>query len=165
MKKYTLFILMSLTAFCAFGLTQEEKDKIYEAIIAEAKGPRELYSVSGIAPDRLFETNQRSPEEDCDEKSDPFWEAWNNNKEAARKAAEYLRSLPPSKIIPAYYELKLEGKLRAKVDRYAEIRLSETNKYDKASLLYVSNEKAIVPEKENLGLISIATVADLIRAF
>ncbi len=37
MKKYTLFILISLMACNALCLTQEEKDKIYEAIVAEAK--------------------------------------------------------------------------------------------------------------------------------
>ncbi len=152
MKK-TLFVLVSLMVLNIFGLTQEEKTKIYDAIVNNAKKPDELISFSSLCDEFIANTNKSISGEISDEKAEVIWEAIMKDKEEAEKAAAYLRSLPPSILIPAFYELGLEGKLRllSSVDRYAEVSLSETNKYDQSSILYLSNKKMIVRQKYRLN--------------
>lgn len=144
MKKYNLFILIYLTAFCAFSLTQEEKAKIYDAIIAEAKRPkisREVpWSPQKNAVRRSDNTNQL------------FLTTIFNDIMEAHKAWEYLHSLPPSVFVPAYYELRLEGKLRlcTSTNYYASLENWETNKYEKLSYLYTLNNMPIVKKEKDL---------------
>ncbi len=147
MKRYTLFIfLMTFNAFC---LTQEEKDKIYEAIIAEAKMPVDYRSESWVSI--LGKKHDREYSEvEYEKKIATLNDAIFKDTDKANEARSYLNSLPPSKLLPAFYELTLEGKIRESVDYYKYIDLDETNEYDKASLLYVSKDDAIVREKRDL---------------
>lgn len=152
MKKYTLFVLVSLMTFNAFCLTQEETDKIYEAIVAEAKNPGKIRFISHLE-NFEFDENEYTNQLPNEITLENLLDLINKDKEEAEKAATYLRSLPPSILIPAFYELRLEGKLRllSSVDRYAEVRLSETNKYDQSSILYLSKKKMIVRQKYRLN--------------
>lgn len=149
MRKHTLIVLLSLLTVNAFCLTQEEKDKIYEAIIAEAKMPvdsrsESWVSILGKQPDREYS------EVEYEKKIVTLSEAMFKDTEKADEARNYLNSLPPSTLFPAFYELRLEGKIRESVDYYKHIDLDETNEYDKASLLYVSKDGAIVQKKRSL---------------
>lgn len=148
--KNTLFILTSLIVLNVFGLTQDEKNKIYDAIVNNAKKPDELISFSSFCDELCANTNKSTREEISDEKAEVIWEAIAKDKEDAEKAAKYLASLPPSTLIPAFYELRAEGKLLTSVYHYVEAMACDTNKYDKSSLLYVSNKKLIVQKKNNL---------------
>lgn len=127
---------MTFNAFC---LTQEEKDKIYEAIMAEAKYPIISQSSDLFLGENIYSiTNSQ------------LREAILKDKEEASRAAEHLRSFPPSILIPTFYELKLEGKLRTPVDFYANMYKSETNEYEESSYLYILNNKPIVRKKRGL---------------
>lgn len=149
MKKYTLFLFVSLMACNAFCLTQEEKDKICEAIVAEAKLPCDYRSETSYLPRFLRKKTNKEPGEVYKKDVDLF-AAIRKDREEAYKASQYLNSLPPSTLIPAFYELTLEGKTRESVDYYAYIDIDETNEYDKASLLYVSKDKVILKKKRSL---------------
>ena len=159
MKKYTLFILMSLMAFNVFGLTQEEKDKIYEAIVAESKMPRRKFSPSScilpknntsqLPPEFAFDTYNETLIRTNPPKTN-FVGMISKLKADANKASKYLNSLPPSKLLPAFYELRLEGKIRESVDYYVTIDIKKTNKYDKADLVCVFEDEAIVRKKRSL---------------
>lgn len=175
MKKYTLIILIASMVLNAFCLTQEEKDKIYDAIIAEAKRPS-LLTPSSFRSDRsslggelaigftnLSSKAAREMLKDSNKLNAYFEEvekkyskelavsrAFTKDKEEAEKAAEYLSSLPPSIIIPAYYELALEGKLRTNVYYYSTVLSPQTNKYDESSYLCVINKIPIVKKKADL---------------
>lgn len=149
MKKHTLIVLLSLLTLNAFCLTQEEKDKIYEAIIAEAKMPVDYRSESWVSI--LGKKHDREYSEvEYEKKIATLNDAIFKDTDKANEARNYLNSLPPSMLIPAFYELRLEGKIRESVDYYKYIDLDETNEYDKASLLYVSKDYAIVREKRDL---------------
>lgn len=154
MKKYTLFILMSLMTLNAFSLTQEEKDKIYEAIVAEAKMPQ-TYVLSPrsdiIYPRGMIPISNITDIDIEDHKKIPSFINMHKDEAKANEARSYLNSLPPSKLLPAFYELRLDGKIRDSVDYYAYIDLDETNEYDKADLVRVFENEAIVRKKRELA--------------
>lgn len=135
MKKYTLFILISLMAFSVFSVTQEEKEKIFDAIVKKSKAPRISTVRSRLnyafRDDCTTITNQH------------ISEAIERDETTAYEAEKYLNSLPPSTLIPAFYELRLEGKLRTNANYYATMWGSETNKYDKSKYLYILNDPFI----------------------
>ena len=163
MKKYTLFILMFLTALNVLSLTQEEKEKIYNSIVAEAKLPED-YSSSSLLSISYARKNTRQlpPGFDVDayvetligtnsKQKTNFVGTISKLEADANKASKYLNSLPPSTLIPAFYELRLDGKIRDSVDYYAYIDLDETNEYDKADLVRVFENEAIVRKKRELA--------------
>ena len=136
MKKLALLVLISLMTLNSFGLTQEEREKIYEAIVAKAKEPDLL------SPKDIF-GNKRIKQ--------PLPELISKDISEARKASKYLCSLPPAMLVPAFYELRMEGKLNSAVDYYAIVRISDSNKYDKSSYKYILNNEPIVQKKRKLN--------------
>lgn len=139
MKTHILLALISFITFNAFCITQEEKDKIYDAIITEAKCPE-------------ISKNMQDLEEEIAFALSPISATIDKDKKEAYKAAAYLSSLPPSAFIPAYYELKTEGKFRSdcNVEYYASIESWDTEKYDESSYLYILNGKPIVKKKRHI---------------
>lgn len=177
MKQY-VFILIFSMVINAFCLTQEEKDKIYDALIAEAKRPNlttpssyrsDIASLgeelaigftnlsSKAGREMLRDHNKlRAYFEEVEKKYSKelaVSRAFGKDKEEAEKAAKYLDSLPPSIIIPAYYELKLEGKLCTNVHYYATVLRNQTNEYDESSYLCIINNIPIVQKKSRPGLV------------
>ena len=143
MKKHILLAFVSIIVFNAFCLTQEEKDTIFNAIVTEAKWPEINKTFCGRLPFYNEEdiTNQL------------LREAIIKDKEEARRAAVYLGSLPPSVFIPAYYELKMEGKFRfgCNVEYYASKESWDMEEYDESSYLYILNGKPIVKKKRHIS--------------